>query len=103
MGAAAAGALLLAGCNTPQGPASLQAGISDCLVNTPDYTQAWNCSRGLPGGTAFVTNGDAVQARVNNGEITDAQARSSLSGGFSDGAATRSSGGGRDGGGGGRR
>jgi hypothetical protein len=99
MGAALAGALLLGGCNTPaSSPASLQAGISDCLINNPNYAQAWNCSRGLTGSyneyrNVYVANGDAIQARVNSGEITDAQARASLSSGFADGGPMRSGGG----------
>jgi hypothetical protein len=97
MGAAVAGALLLGGCNTPPSGASLQAGISDCLINNPNYTQAWNCSRGLTGSTneyrnVYIANGDAIQARVNSGEITDAQARASLSSGFADGGPMRGGG-----------
>jgi hypothetical protein len=96
---AVAAGLLLAGCNTsPSG--SLQAGISDCLVRYPDYSQAWNCSRGLQGSyddyrNVYVANGDAALNRVNSGQVSEADARASLSSGFSDGGPMRNGGGGR--------
>lgn len=103
--AAAGGVAMLAGCNTT----SQRSTESDCLARYGTYSGAWSCARSQRyAGTSdqewsrYVTTGDRVLTRVNAGQITEAQARASMSTGFSDGGFANG-GRGRSGGGGGRR
>ena len=83
--AALAGTGALAGCNT----ATLKSTEADCLTRHNDYSGAWACARsqqyaGNPDEyrARYVAMGDSLLARVNAGQITDAQARASMSAGF---------------------
>jgi uncharacterized membrane protein YgcG len=100
--AALGSAALLAGCNTT----SLKNAEADCLARNATYSGAWACARaqqyaGTPDEyrARYVATGDTLLARVNAGIITDAQARTSMAGGFRDGGFA-SGGRGRSGGGG---
>ncbi|MEJ1935926.1 hypothetical protein WDZ92_37505, partial [Nostoc sp. NIES-2111] len=74
--AATGGAMLLAGCNTT----SLKSAETDCLSKHQSYSDAWPCARSQQyAGTVdeyrarYVATGDTLLARVNSGQITDAQ------------------------------
>ena len=63
---------------------SLQSVEADCLARYPSYSEAWQCVRNSHAGTRedyrarYIANGDALLARVNRGQISDATARTLL-------------------------
>jgi hypothetical protein len=87
--------LALAACNPPPTTAVMGSDpLSDCLVSTQSYASAWKCSRAQAanynGDTkVYVANGDAMLDQVNRGEVSDADARDSLSSGFNRGGGRR--------------
>jgi hypothetical protein len=100
--ASAAVVLVLGGCNTT---GSLKSVETSCIGQYHSYSDAWNCVRNQNNLTyddyrsRYIANGDDLLAQVNSGQISDADARASMSSGFS----SRGGGGGDRGGGGGRR
>jgi hypothetical protein len=92
--ASAAAIFAVGGCNST---GSLKSVEANCVTQYRTYSDAWSCARNQNNLTyddyrsRYIANGDSLLAQVNNGQISDADARSSMSGGF----ASRGGGGGR--------
>jgi hypothetical protein len=79
----------LGACNTTG--SSLATVEADCVSRYSTYSAAWGCARVQYAGTydeyraRYLATGDDLLDQVNRGQISDAAARASMSGGFSRG------------------
>ena len=70
---------------------TLQSVETNCASRFPTYADAWSCARNQRAGSydeyraRYLTTGDTLLNQVNRGQVSDAAARASLSGGFAGG------------------